>query len=479
MAEAQAAPGRIFVSYRREDSAYPAGWLCERLTEHFGQGQVFKDVDSIELGEDFVEAISRAVASCDVLLAVIGADWLDVTDAEGRRRLDDPEDFVRVEIEAGLRRDVRVIPILVDGARMPRAAELPPSLSPLVRRHALELSPNRFDYDTSRLLSVLDETLVEIKTGMVPTIETIDPEGGAADSESRGAGTAAATSPLARGESRLRWIFTGVVVGVVLLLLLLAPAVLPAVLANRKNQPPSDAWMFLLWMLPAAPLLASAWILARKSTRFYGGALACVAVATIWVASSWALIEGRELSDSPRLEHLVLIVPLLVAAVGLFLTIGGARDAVRLNPWGPAGLALVLVLLGTTMRIKSLGLGKLVAGTGGPSWLPDADTAFFWVHDFIPLVVAVLAAVLTVNAVQSQALRTFVYLHLAYYLVIEAGSAVQRSTGDVDAARLYQELVFLLGVLCVVVAVQIGQSGRRRRGAEAPVGSHAGSRGPD
>jgi len=108
-----------------------------------------------------VEVITRAVGSCDVLLTLIGNEWLTITDEHGRRRLDDPDDFVRLEIEAALVRKVRVIPILVDGARMPRADELPDSLSKLVRRQALELSPSRFDFDTSRLLRVLDTTLAE------------------------------------------------------------------------------------------------------------------------------------------------------------------------------------------------------------------------------------------------------------------------------------------------------------------------------
>ena len=136
-------PGRIFISYRRGETAYPAGWLYDRLADRYGGEQVFKDVDSIELGDDFVEVITRAVGSCDVLLALIGEDWLTITDADGRRRLDDPHDFVRLEIEAALARDVRVIPILVDGARMPAAEELPNSLSKLARRQALELSPAR------------------------------------------------------------------------------------------------------------------------------------------------------------------------------------------------------------------------------------------------------------------------------------------------------------------------------------------------
>jgi TIR domain len=176
------APGRVFISYRREETAYPAGWLYDRLTDRFADGQVFKDIDSIELGDDFVEVISTAVGSCDVLLALIGDRWLTITDEDGQRRLDDPNDFVRVEIEAALARNVRVIPILVEGARMPRAAELPPSLARLVRRQALELSPARFDSDTSRLLRVLERTLAEVRTAQQDAASTKAPVEEAPDS---------------------------------------------------------------------------------------------------------------------------------------------------------------------------------------------------------------------------------------------------------------------------------------------------------
>jgi hypothetical protein len=178
MAESAAhSPGRIFISYRREESAYPAGWLYDRLADRYGGGQVFKDIDSIRLGDDFVEVITRAVGSCDVLLALIGDRWLTITDEDGRRRLDNPADFVRVEIEAALKRNVRVIPILVDGAQMPRAADLPRSLAKLVRRQALELSPARFDSDTSRLLRVLDTTLAEVRTAHNAAASTTAPAG--------------------------------------------------------------------------------------------------------------------------------------------------------------------------------------------------------------------------------------------------------------------------------------------------------------
>jgi TIR domain len=163
------ASGRIFISYRREETAYPAGWLFDRLAGHLGAGQVFKDVDSIQLGDDFVEVITTAVGSCDVLLALIGDQWLTIADEDGRRRLDSPEDFVRLEIETALTRNVLVIPILVEGARMPRADDLPASLAKLVRRQALELSPSRFDFDTSRLLRVLDRTLAQLHAGPAAT----------------------------------------------------------------------------------------------------------------------------------------------------------------------------------------------------------------------------------------------------------------------------------------------------------------------
>ena len=159
---ASEATGRIFISYRRQDSAYPAGWLYDRLAERFGPEQIFKDVDSIELGDDFVETITNAVGSCDILLALIGQEWLDAAGSDGSRRLTDPDDFVRLEIEAALTRKVLLIPILVEGALMPRADQLPPSIAPMVRRQALELSPNRFRADTQRLLDVMERTLANI-----------------------------------------------------------------------------------------------------------------------------------------------------------------------------------------------------------------------------------------------------------------------------------------------------------------------------
>jgi hypothetical protein len=152
-------PGRIFISYRRQETAWPARQLYDVLVEHFPAEQIFKDIDNIEPGEDFVERITAGVESCDVLLALIGPQWLTITDENGQRRLDNPEDYVRLEIEAALTRKIRVIPILVDEARMPRANELPPTLAPLVRRNAVEISPAAFD--TKRLITAVHRTLAE------------------------------------------------------------------------------------------------------------------------------------------------------------------------------------------------------------------------------------------------------------------------------------------------------------------------------
>ena len=149
-------PLRIFMSYRRADTGWAAVSLFDRLADQFGRDKIFKDVDSIDFGEDFVQAITTAVGSSDALLALIGHQWLTVTDQNGRRRLDSSGDFVALQIEAALTRGVRIIPILIDGALMPREDQLPESLAPLVRRQALELNPDRFGSDFQRLLPVLN-----------------------------------------------------------------------------------------------------------------------------------------------------------------------------------------------------------------------------------------------------------------------------------------------------------------------------------
>ena len=115
-------PGlRVFINYRRGPSTPYARQLYERLSARFGVENVFWDIDTIQPGVDFVDFLRRAVGSCQVMVSVIGPGWLEASDRDGRRRLDSPEDFVRVEIEAALDRSIRIIPVLVGDANVPRS----------------------------------------------------------------------------------------------------------------------------------------------------------------------------------------------------------------------------------------------------------------------------------------------------------------------------------------------------------------------
>lgn len=150
----------IFISYRRQDSQSAAGRLADHLREHMADVPIFRDVETIEPGVDFVEAIGRALESCGILLAIIGPRWSTMTDATGRRRLDDPGDYARLEIATALKRsDVRVIPVLVEGAEMPGSDALPDELKPLARRNAIELTDRRWEFDVSTLIDTLRKAL--------------------------------------------------------------------------------------------------------------------------------------------------------------------------------------------------------------------------------------------------------------------------------------------------------------------------------
>ena len=150
---------RIFISYRRDDSRGYAGRLQGDLSRRYSDEHVFRDIE-IPPGADFGEYITGLVDKCNVVLAIIGPGWLDARDREGERRLDNPQDWVRLEIERALARDgVEVIPVLVDGARLPPREELPESLLALRRRNAFELSDRRWDYDVEELGKHLDGLL--------------------------------------------------------------------------------------------------------------------------------------------------------------------------------------------------------------------------------------------------------------------------------------------------------------------------------
>jgi len=147
----------IFISYRRQDSPDVTGRIYDRLVNHFGQERIFRDVDSVPLGVDFRRYLDEKVGRCEILLAVIGNHWLAVRDGGTGRRIDDQGDFVRIEIESALRRGIPVIPILVNGATMPKEGDLPPALRELTYRNGLPIRPDPdFHKDVDRLIAGLE-----------------------------------------------------------------------------------------------------------------------------------------------------------------------------------------------------------------------------------------------------------------------------------------------------------------------------------
>lgn len=146
----------VFISYRRNDSDIAAGRLAEDLSDIFGHNAIFRDIDTLEAGEDYTRALDRALESCGALLAVIGPRWTDITDPSGQRRLEDSEDWVRMEIKRALARGIRVIPVLIS-AQMPKESDLPHDLKPLIKRQAIELSDRHWKKDIELLSQALEK----------------------------------------------------------------------------------------------------------------------------------------------------------------------------------------------------------------------------------------------------------------------------------------------------------------------------------
>lgn len=188
--------GAIFISYRREDSEGHAGRLFEDLVERFGAESVFMDVAGIEPGRDFRKVIDTNVANCSVLLAVIGKRWLEAKDETGRRRIDDPADFVRLETYSALKRDVPVIPVLVQGASMLRAEQLPQELADLAFRNAVELRHARWSSDVEVLAKALRPYMPQARPQIPPAATGTGPTAGAAPPSS--AASAAGPSSLVK-----------------------------------------------------------------------------------------------------------------------------------------------------------------------------------------------------------------------------------------------------------------------------------------
>lgn len=197
----------IFISYRRDDTAPYAGRLFDRLTREFADDVVFMDIDNIEPGDDFIDVIDSRLRSCQVVLALIGPDWLSRDDKSGRRRIDHPDDFVRMELTRALQQRVRVIPVLVGDAQMPASAELPDDLKPLTRRHAVEISDSRFHTDALRLIERLRKDIASV-AATPPASLPSDSSEAHAEAPAPAVGTAAAPAP----RKRIAWAIGAVVV---------------------------------------------------------------------------------------------------------------------------------------------------------------------------------------------------------------------------------------------------------------------------
>jgi TIR domain/PASTA domain len=239
----------IFLSYRRDDSEGEAGRLFDDLVKHFGETRVFMDVAAIEVGRDFRKAIDASVAGCGVLLAIIGQNWLDAKNEAGQRRLDDPSDFVRLETASALKRDIPVIPILVHGARMPRADQLPDDLKDLAYRNGCELTHARWSSDLQLLIGALRAVLGDPKSPAHVVREGVAGEGGAppAPNQDRDHGeTKRIPAPSAPTRSKSRWTILAIVLSTVAAVVVAAyllipkPVAVPGQTGKDSSQAPAQ-----------------------------------------------------------------------------------------------------------------------------------------------------------------------------------------------------------------------------------------------
>jgi hypothetical protein len=211
----------IFISYRRDDSRHAAGRLADDLADTFGEAAIFRDIEGIDPGVDFTRALEKALAGCVVMLVLIGPRWLDLRDPQGRRRLDQPGDWIRQEIATALQRDVRVIPLLLEGTPMPDPEQLPADLRPLVQRQWLELEDGRWRGDVQRLEATLARVPgLQRRAPAAPAAEGASAAGRGPSTSAAGApwSPPAAPAPTRRTGGRFGTLVLGAVIGVVGLL---------------------------------------------------------------------------------------------------------------------------------------------------------------------------------------------------------------------------------------------------------------------
>lgn len=300
----------VFISYRRADSQHATGRLRTRLVpRHFADAEVFMDVSDIDKGADFVERLEAQLARCKVALVVIGKSWLSGTDASGRRRIDDPDDFVGREIAICLRRGIPVIPVLVDEAKMPSAAELLEAIQGLAARNATFLVHERFEQDADALAREIKRLIGQTEDTELDILKLLFSFKGTAS-------------------RRQFWIG----IGAMLLLQLVALLGLlwaldlpvPSSLANIEGLPLKQQVVIQMAMLPFLwPTLAIGWKRVRDLGHGWGFFLPVVGIGA--VQTGFALAGNPADARTASLVCLVLLI-MLGAVKGTRFVAEGAAD---------------------------------------------------------------------------------------------------------------------------------------------------------
>jgi hypothetical protein len=429
-------PIAVFINYRRRDTRHVAGRLRDQIVNRFGEDSVFVDVESILPGQDYVTAIDGAVSRCDYMLVLIGEDWLTPDDG-GARRIDDPNDRLRLEIEAGLRHQTMVIPVLVDAARMPKSRELPASLVPLSRHQAVHLRHDSFPGDARYLLDALD------------------PEHAASPPTQPGPGAPAAkdgeteieTKAESKVERTARWLSFALLVVVLLRLVLTASSESVYVESARGL---SSGLATLVWLLPALPVALAAILTASRGSA--GAALGSVLGGLFWVWTT--AVFNVDAGDSPA-PHMLLGLMLVGAAVGIVVARPGLRHPVTANSAAAALAGILFLVLAVAGRGLSRLVGSVAAGDSIPRDLlttPGAGPAVV-----IPVLLAGTAVLLRMGPSQARALLVAAWLQVLYPLVVRALGFPDVVRSGTAVLKGVDAIVFLAGSYCIVLAVRASQ----------------------
>jgi hypothetical protein len=324
---------RVFISYRRDDSAGHAGRVHDRLERELGRNLLFMDVDAIPLGVNFLKVLRDEVAKCDVLLAVIGPNWLGARDDQGNRRLDDRNDFLRIEIATALQRDIRVIPILLDGARIPNADQLPEDLEELARRAGLDVRHASFHSD-------MDKLIRELK----------------GSSEQTGATTAARS----RSKEYIRPIVEERVEVVLAVAAWLVATVVFVAFVDSSGPKPGDGFTSF-WLTSLLTALIALILRKRKRLLEGSGFLYSLLVCTMFILNVWVTIVARATFGPKWASDTFAFGSLLFPGFLVFFRLKHTRAQIagsRGVYWLTKGLAALVTLIRNLIIVRRSPAGE-------------------------------------------------------------------------------------------------------------------------